>query len=29
MALSDDRQYAPAMLRNRDSILDVRRDARR
>jgi tRNA G46 methylase TrmB len=27
MALSDDRQYAPAMLRNRDSILDVRRDA--
>ena len=27
MALSDDRQYAPATLRNRDSILDVRRDA--
>lgn len=27
MALSDDRQYVPATLRNRDSILDVRRDA--
>jgi hypothetical protein len=26
MALSDDRQYAPAALRNRDSILDVFRD---
>ena len=27
MALSDDRQYAPATLRDRDFILDVRRDA--
>jgi hypothetical protein len=26
MALSDDRQYAPATLRNRDFILDVLRD---
>ena len=26
MALSDDRQYAPATLRDRDFILDVRRD---
>ena len=24
--MSDDRQYAPATLRNRDSILDVLRD---
>src|SRR6478609_6764057 len=26
MALSDDRQYAPATVRNRDFILDVLRD---
>jgi hypothetical protein len=25
--MRDDRQYAPATLRNRDFILDVRRDA--
>ena len=27
--MSDDRQYAPATLRNRDSILDVLRDVQR